>query len=83
MLFSRHFERADGVIFIVDSERKRLESARAALRRVSRTISDIPLLLVANYKDATDHVTTTDIAETLGLNAPADQPYCKYSPGAL
>jgi small GTP-binding protein len=71
-LWRHYYQGTTGVIYIVDSsDRERSEDARAELFNVLQAdeMRDVVLLVLANKQDLPNALTSSDVAEKLGLNS--------------
>ncbi|KAG0325759.1 hypothetical protein BGZ99_000204 [Dissophora globulifera] len=68
----RHFQNAQGIIFVVDSnDRNRISEAREELSRILNTneLSDSLLLILANKQDLGEAMSAAEITDQLALHS--------------
>mmetsp|Transcript_45124 Transcript_45124/g.71340 ORF Transcript_45124/g.71340 Transcript_45124/m.71340 type:complete len:181 (-) Transcript_45124:293-835(-) len=71
-LWRHYYQGTTGVIYIVDSsDRERIEDARDELFNVlqAEEMRDVVLLVLANKQDLPNALTSSEVAEKLGLNS--------------
>jgi len=70
-LWRHYFQGTNGLIYVVDSsDRERIEEAREELEQMllEEELRDAVLLVLANKQDLPNSMTTTEMAEKLGLS---------------
>jgi len=71
-LWRHYYQGTTGVIYIVDSsDRERIEDAREELFNILQAdeMRDVVLLVLANKQDLPNAMTSSEVAEKLGLNS--------------
>ncbi|XP_064617792.1 uncharacterized protein LOC135482047 [Liolophura sinensis] len=78
-LWTMYFKGSDGIIFVVDSSDKdRLPAAREELKHMckSQELKGVPLMVIANKQDVKGALSSSKIADWLGLGKIKDRYWC-------
>lgn len=79
-LWRHYYQNTDALIFVVDSnDRERIDDAREELARTlaEDELANVVLLVMANKQDLPNAMSTSEVAEKLGLNALRNKSWCK------
>ncbi|XP_064617937.1 ADP-ribosylation factor 1-like [Liolophura sinensis] len=78
-LWTMYFKGSDGIIFVVDSSDKdRLPASREELKHMckSQELKGVPLMVIANKQDVKGALSSSKIADWLGLGKIKDRYWC-------